>query len=105
VGQIIKPAADIQVIDLVLDPFIYYDALIASIRQAQQDSDAIDHLAVMLSAAIAQLDAIGDTYGALALIGLHTQLIRLEATIDDGDGIRFVSSHIPSMQHAAAGHY
>src|SRR5947207_3078935 len=69
--QIIKPAADVQVIDLVVDPFTYHDALIAYVSKAQQDSHAIDHLASVLLVAIAQLDAVGDAYGAVALAGLY----------------------------------
>jgi hypothetical protein len=76
VKQLIKSAAEVQVIDLVLDPFSYYDALKASICREQQDVIAADHLADVLPAAIAQLDAVGDDYGALALTGLSAQLAR-----------------------------
>ncbi len=80
-NQMIKPAMDVQVIDLVLHPCAYHDALIAAVRQGQQDSEAIDHLAALLPVAIAQLDAVGDTYGALALDGLYDRLIQLEAMV------------------------
>jgi hypothetical protein len=75
----VKPTANIQVVDFVLDPLIYHDALIGSLRQGQQESDALDHLASVLPVAIAQLDAVGDAYGAMALGQLYEQLVGLEA--------------------------
>jgi len=80
-AQMIKPATNVQVIDLVLDPFAYHDALIASVSRGQLDSDAIDYLDMVLQVAIAQLDAVGDAYGALALVALYDQLVRLETVV------------------------
>lgn len=77
----IKPAAEVQVVDLVLDPFTYHDAMVASVSQGQLDSDAIDSLTAVLPIAIAQLDAIGDLHGALALAGLYDRLARFEAMV------------------------
>ena len=70
----IRPAIDVQVSDLVLDPFAYRDALRAPVSQGRLDDDAIGHLAKVLPAAVAQLDAIGDEYGTIALAGLYHQL-------------------------------
>ena len=61
-------------IDLVIDPLAYYDALAASIYQCLCDEPSTEHLSSVLPAAIAQLDAVGDEYGALALAGLSAQL-------------------------------
>lgn len=72
--ETINPPQDVQVIDLVLDPFRYRDALLPYVTHGLLGSAAIDHLGHVLPSAIAQLDAIGDPYGALALSGLLEQL-------------------------------
>ena len=77
--SMVKPAANIQVVDFVLDPFIYHDALIESLREGQHEGDALDHLASVLPVAIAQLDAVGDAYGAMALGNLYEHVAGLEA--------------------------
>ena len=77
----IRPAIDVQVIDLVLDPLAYRDALRAPLTQGRLDDDAINHLAKVLPAAVAQLDAIGDEYGTLALAGLFHQLTHDETAV------------------------
>jgi hypothetical protein len=71
VGMAITP----QVVDLVLDPFSYQEALCAQVEQEQLSSLIVTHLVLVLPLAIAQLDALGDTYGALALEGLQHQLV------------------------------
>jgi hypothetical protein len=77
--QAIGSTIEVQVTDLVLDPFWYHDTLSARASLDQLAGDAIDHLATLLPVAVAQLDAIGDAYGSLALAGLYTQLTGLEA--------------------------
>lgn len=77
----VRPTAEVQVVDLVLDPFMYREALIRPIREGQLDGESLDHLAAVLPAAIAQLDALGDVYGAIALAGLQNQLTGLEALV------------------------
>jgi hypothetical protein len=73
----IGPAIDVQVIDLVLNPFSYYDTLSTQASLGQLEGAAIYHLAAVLSVAVAQLDAIGDPYGSMALAKLYDQLIGL----------------------------
>jgi hypothetical protein len=80
-SQIVRPTSEIQVVDLVLDPFMYREALIAPMREGQLDGAALDHLNEVLPLAIAQLDALGDVYGALALAGLESELTGLEALV------------------------
>jgi hypothetical protein len=77
IGDSIEP----QVTDLVLDPFRYQDALSRQARTGQLEGETIQHLATVLPVAIAQLDAIGDPYGSLALVGLYSQLICLETLV------------------------
>gem|GEM_PF-1445973 len=77
--QIVRPTMEVQVVDLVLDPMLYREALIVPLREGQIDGLSLDHLAAVLPAAIAQLDALGDVYGAIALAGLHNELTGLEA--------------------------
>lgn len=66
-----------QVSDLVLDPFAYSDRLAPRLRAGLLDHDEADHLACVLPTAIAQLDAVGDAYGAIALACLYEQLAHL----------------------------
>lgn len=75
----VRPMAEIQVVDLVLDPFLYREALTEPMREGFVDSLSLDHLAEVLPLAIAQLDALGDVHGAIALAGLESQLTELEA--------------------------
>lgn len=77
----VRPTAEIQVVDLVLDPFMYREALTAPLRGGYIDSAALDHLGAVLPLAIAQLDALGDVHGAIALAGLESQLTGLEALV------------------------
>lgn len=102
--QIIKSPAEVQVIDLVLDPFAYYDALIASLCPDERGSTALEHLANILPAAIAQLDAVGDVYGALALVGLSVQLTWREARPVDEDDARLAGACVPFV-HVVAESY
>jgi hypothetical protein len=76
--QAIGSTIEVQVTDLVLDPFSYHDILSARASLGQLEGDAINHLATLLPVAVAQLDAIGDPYGSLALAGLYNQLTGLE---------------------------
>ncbi len=73
------PAIVPQVSDLVLDPFTYSDALAPLVREGRLAHTAADHLTATLPAAIAQLDALGDAYGAIALASLYEQLTSLQA--------------------------
>lgn len=63
-----------RVSDLVLEPFAYSDSLRALVRGGRLSHDAVDHLCAALPTAIAQLEALGDAYGAIALAGLYEQL-------------------------------
>jgi hypothetical protein len=66
-----------QVSDLVLDPLDYSEALRGPVlRGSLAGKDAV-RLALILPVAIAQLDAIGDSYGALALANLYKRIVRL----------------------------
>ena len=80
-NQTIEPSIELQVSDLVLDPFIYQDALSARARLGQLEGDTINHLTTVLPVAVAQLDAIGDPYGSLALAKLYRQLTQLETLV------------------------
>jgi hypothetical protein len=101
VKQIIKSPAEVQVIDLVLDPFGYYDALTESIYQDQHHTLATAHLAEVLPAAIAQLDAVGDEYGVLALTGLAAQLARRDGPPLGADEARPASAYAPGLYAVA----
>jgi hypothetical protein len=76
--QSIQPIADIQLFDLVLDPFAYADALSEAAHEGRLEGEASERLAHVLELAIAQLDSVGDEYGALALADLFNGLLRLE---------------------------
>jgi hypothetical protein len=80
-NQTIGRSIELQVSDLVLDPFQYQEALSRQARSGQLEGETIEHLATVLPVAIAQLDAIGDSYGSLALAGLYNQLTRLEIVL------------------------
>jgi hypothetical protein len=80
-NQTIGHPIELQVTDLVLDPFRYQDTLSRQARSDQLEGETIQHLATLLPLAIAQLDAIGDPYGSLALAGLYNQLMRLETLV------------------------
>ena len=71
----IQSIAELRLIDLVLDPQAYQDTLITAAHLGQLDPAAVDHLLRLLPQAINQLDAVGDVYGALALAGVHDQLM------------------------------
>lgn len=79
--QTLKPTQAVQIVDLVLEPDFYHDALLSSVRQDGLDCDDTEHLAALLPLAIAQLDAVGDEYGIIALEGLYGQLLRLHETV------------------------
>jgi hypothetical protein len=79
--QAIGHSIKLQIIDLVLDPFRYQDALSREVRSGQLEGEIIQQLATVLPVAIAQLDAIGDMYGSLALAGLYDQLTRRETLV------------------------
>jgi hypothetical protein len=66
-----------RVSDLVLDPFAYSEALAPLVREGRLPHAEADHLAWALHAAIAQLEAVGDAYGAIALAHLYEQLSTL----------------------------
>lgn len=66
-----------RVSDLVLDPFAYSEALTPLVREGRLAHAEADRLAAALPTAIAQLDALGDAYGAIALASLYEQLASL----------------------------
>jgi hypothetical protein len=80
-NQTIGHSIELHIIDLVLDPFRYQDALSRQARSGQLEGETIQQLTTVLPMAIAQLDAIGDLYGSLALAGLYDQLTRLETLV------------------------
>jgi hypothetical protein len=80
-NQAIEATIEVQVSDLVLDPFRYRDILSTQASLGQLKDEAIDHLATVLPVALAQLDAIGDTHGMLALAKLYDQLTRIETAV------------------------
>ncbi|NTU84001.1 MAG: hypothetical protein HGA45_32295 [Chloroflexales bacterium] len=63
-----------QVSDLVLDPFVYSEALRGPVLRGSLPDDEAERLSTVLPVAIAQLDAIGDAYGAIALATLYEQI-------------------------------
>lgn len=67
------------VTDLVLDPFLYSDLIGPLVREGLLPTNEADHLAGVLPAAIAQLDALGDAYGAIALAAIYAQLAGQQA--------------------------
>jgi hypothetical protein len=77
-NHINEPGVEIRVTDLVLDPFRYHDALSAQASLGQLECVTIEHLARVLPVAVAQLDAIGDAYGTIALAKLYDQLFHIE---------------------------
>jgi hypothetical protein len=80
-NQTIGPSIELRVSDLVLDPFRYQDALSRQARSGQLQGATIKHLAAVLPQAVAQLDAIGDTYGSLALTKLYDQLAGFQTAV------------------------
>lgn len=79
--QELKSAREVQVLDLVLEPYDYRDALLASVRGDDLHCEDADHLAAVLPRAIAQLDAVGDLYGAMALDELFDQVMRFQPMV------------------------
>lgn len=77
-SKVMKSMRAVQVVDLILDPDRYHDALINSARRRRAGKDAVGRVTEMLPLAIAQLDTVGDEYGALALEDLYVQLMRLQ---------------------------
>lgn len=75
------PTRAVALTDLVLEPDRYHDALIGAARRDDLGYEAAERLAALLPLAIAQLEAIGDEYGAMALTGLSDQLTRLQLTV------------------------
>jgi hypothetical protein len=65
---------DLRIVDLVLEPFVCSDRLSHSLRGGQISPADAEHLAGVLPRAVAQLDAIGDPHGALALAALQPLL-------------------------------
>ena len=63
-----------KVSDLVLDPFVYSETLTQALHAGCLADATAEGLARVLPTAIAQLDAIGDPYGAMALDSLYEQL-------------------------------
>jgi hypothetical protein len=70
----LRPITSIQVSDLVIDPFFYREALAVAVRQERLPHASLEYLGTLLPRAVAQLDAVGDPYGAMALDGLLSQL-------------------------------
>lgn len=77
----LKSPRTVQVLDLVLEPYTYHDALLHLARHDDLDCDDADHLAAVLPRAIAQLDAVGDLYGALALDNVLDRLMRFQPVV------------------------
>ncbi len=69
-----KPSEQLQVSDLVLHPFAYREALHRAVHQGDLPDTMTERLAMVLPCAIAQLDAIGDPYGAMVLQRLYDDL-------------------------------
>lgn len=67
--------------ELVLEPFVYSDIFGPLVREGLLTHGESEHLAEVLTPAIAQLDALGDEYGAIALAGLYEQLAGLQAAV------------------------
>lgn len=72
--QTLPPIINLQVSDLVIDPYFYREALTVAVRHERLPNAALEHLGALLPLAVAQLDAVGDLYGALTLAGLLNQL-------------------------------
>lgn len=72
--QHVGETTDLQLVDFVLDPFACCEALTTPVRQGRLSGETIEQLALVLPQAIAQLDAIGDLHGALALAELYDRL-------------------------------
>jgi hypothetical protein len=70
-----RPVAQLRVTDLVLDPLAQHDSLREALRCQALASAESDHIVALLPVAIAQLDAIGDDEGALALETLAARLL------------------------------
>lgn len=70
-----------QVVDLVLEPFAEREALTNLLRQGLLPVAAAEQLVPRLLQAIAQLEAIGDLHGAVALSELLHQLAPLHALV------------------------
>lgn len=78
--QTTKSIKAVQVVDLILEPERYHDALISSTRRRCPRKSTVGRITEMLPLAIAQLDTVGDEHGALALEDLYVQLMRLQPT-------------------------
>jgi hypothetical protein len=76
-----KSMRAVELIDLLLEPDRYHDDLIRSASSRRTESAAVERVTDMLPLAIAQLDTVGDEYGALALEDLYTQLMRLHPRV------------------------
>jgi hypothetical protein len=63
--------AALRLVDLVLEPFASCENLNATLRDGKLSPQQAEHLAALLPRAVAQLDAIGDPHGALALASLE----------------------------------
>lgn len=73
-----KPSEHVQVSDLVLHPFAFSEALQRAAHQGDLPETVTERLARVLPRAIAQLDAIGDPYGAMVLERLYDELKLLQ---------------------------
>lgn len=70
----LKTKPGLRVSDLVLNPFAYSDALRGPVSHGNVDDNVAERLSMILPIAIAQLDALGDPYGAIALESLYEEL-------------------------------
>lgn len=61
-------------IDLIMDPFFYYEQLLPLARKGCLPRKVVVHLTSELALAIAQLDAVGDDDGLLVLSVVQEQL-------------------------------
>jgi hypothetical protein len=65
---------DLRLIDLVLEPLVYAEALRGPLHTGLLDGMTVTHLETLLPRAILQLDAIGDEHGAIALASLQDSI-------------------------------
>lgn len=77
-SQMFTTVATPRVSDLVLEPFAYSDALLSPALQGDLPDEMAERLSMILPVAIAQLEALGDAYGAIALASLYEQIESLQ---------------------------
>jgi hypothetical protein len=73
-NQTVTVTSTPQISDLVLDPLAYSDALRGPVLRGSLPGATAERLSTVLPVAIAQLDALGDTDGAIALATLYEQI-------------------------------